>query len=90
MQYQKQIKQKYFFDVFLIFFAIAPNGSPFSYAIQSEKEARCMSQKMCSKESTYSREALQGIKNHYMEEEDPWRHFFLEMNNYIHEKIIWI
>ena len=49
-----------------------------------------MSQKLCSKESTYSREALQGIKNHYMEEEDPWRYFFLEINNYIHEKIIWI
>ena len=50
-----------------------------------------MPQKMCSKESAYSREALEEIKNHYINKEDAWRHFFAEINNnYIEEEITWI
>ena len=41
-----------------------------------------MAQKMCFKESTYSREALEEIKNHYIKKEDAWRRFFAEINNY--------
>ena len=39
---QHSIKNKLnnFFDVFLSFFAIAPNAPTLSYTIQSEKEAR--------------------------------------------------
>ena len=54
---------------------------PLSYAIQSEIEAQVNSTKMCSKESTYSREALDEVKNHYINEEDAWRHFFVKINN---------
>ena len=44
-----------------------------------------------SKKSAYSREALEEIKNHYIKEEDAWRHFFVETNNnYIEEEITWI
>ena len=73
----------FFFEVFLSFLAIARNESLLSYAIQSEKEARGDGTKMCSKESVYSRETLKEIKNHYIKEEDPWRHFFAEISNYI-------
>ena len=63
----------------------------FSYAIQSEKEVRIDGTKMSSKESVYSREMLEEIKNHYIKEEDAWRHFFVEIsNNYIEEEITWI
>ena len=34
---------------------------------------------MCSKESTYSREALEKTKNRYIKQEDAWRHFFAEI-----------
>ena len=60
-----------------VFFAIAPNVSPHSYAIQSEIEPWVV----LSKESANSREALEEIKNHYIGEEDAWRHFFAEINN---------
>ena len=44
-----------------------------------------------SKERPYSREALEEIKNHYVKEEDAWRHIFAEINNnYNEEKITWI
>ena len=46
-----------------------------------------MAQKMCSKESVYSGETLEEIKSHDIKEEDAWRHFFAEVNNYIEEKI---
>ena len=36
---------------------------------------------MFSKESAYSREALEEIKNYYIKEEDAWRHYFVEINN---------
>ena len=50
-----------------------------------------MAQKMCSKESAYSRGVLEEIKNHYIKEEHAWRHFFAEINNnYIEEEITWI
>ena len=43
---------------------------------------------MYSKESTYSNETLEEIKNRYIKEEDTWRQFFAEMNdNYIEEEI---
>ena len=43
---------------------------------------------MYSKESTYSNEMLEEIKNRYIKEEDTWRQFFAEMNNnYIEEEI---
>ena len=42
---------------------------------------------MCSKESAYSSETLEEIKNRYIKEEDTWRQFFAEMNNYIEEEI---
>ena len=35
-------------------------------------------------------EAPEEIKNHYIQDEDAWRHFFVEINNYIEEEIIWI
>ena len=38
-QHKKQMKQL-LFDVFLSFFAVAPNAPPLNYIIQSEKEAR--------------------------------------------------
>ena len=41
-----------------------------------------MAQKMCSKESAYSRETPEKIKNCYIEEEDAWRHLSAEINNY--------
>ena len=40
-----------------------------------------IAQKMYSKESAYLREALEEIKNHYIKEEDAWRHFFAKINN---------
>ena len=46
--------------------------------------------KLHTKESTYSRETLEEIKNHYIKEEDAWRHIFAEINNYIKEEITWI
>ena len=50
-----------------------------------------MAQKMYSKKSAYSRETLEKIKNHYIEEKDTWRYFFVEINsNYIEEEITWI
>ena len=43
---------------------------------------------MCSKESAYSSETLEEIKNRYIKEEDTWRQFFAEMNNnYIEEEL---
>ena len=43
---------------------------------------------MCSKESAYSSETLEEIKNRYIKEEDTWRQFFADMNNnYIEEEI---
>ena len=46
---------------------------------------------MCFKESAYSREALEEIKNLYIKEEDAWEYFFKEMNNnYIEEEDTWI
>ena len=46
---------------------------------------------MCSKESAHSRETLEEIKNHYIKEEDTWRHSVAEINNYYIEKeITWI
>ena len=43
---------------------------------------------MCSKESAYSSETLEEIKNRYIKEEDTWRQIFAEMNNnYIEEEI---
>ena len=35
-----------------------------------------MAQKMCSKDSAYSRETLEEIKDSYIKEKDVWRHFF--------------
>ena len=50
-----------------------------------------MAQRMCSKESTHSRETLEEINNYYIKEEDTWRHSFAEINNnYIEKEITWI
>ena len=49
-----------------------------------------MAQKMCFKESAYSRETLEEIKNHWIKEEDAWRHFFAGKDNYIEQEITWI
>ena len=58
---------------------------------RARKKLGLMAQKMCSKESAYSRGALEEIKNHYIKEEHAWRHFFAEINNnYIEEEITWI
>ena len=54
---------------------------------RARKKHRRMAQKMCSKESAHSRETLKEIKNHYIKEEDDWRHFFAEISNYIEEEI---
>ena len=69
---------------------MAPNASPFIYAIPSEKEARVDVKKMCCKENSYSREVLQEMKNHYIKKEDTWSHFFPKKKNYIEEEITWI
>ena len=46
---------------------------------------------MCFKESAYSRDTLEKMKNHDIKEEDAWRHFFAEINNnYIEQEITWI
>ena len=37
---------------------------------RTRKKHGWMPQKMCSKESAYSREALEEIKNHYINKED--------------------
>ena len=48
-----------------------------------------MARQVDSKESAYSREALEETKNHYIKEEDALRHFFAEINNnYIEEKLL--
>ena len=54
---------------------MAPNVYPLNYVIQSEEEARVDGTKICSKESDYSRETLEEIKNHYIKEEDASRQF---------------
>ena len=56
-----------------------PSVMPF----RARKKLGWMAQKMCFKESAYSRETLEEIKNHCIREEDAWRHFFAEINNYI-------
>ena len=38
--------------------------------VSARKKHGLMAQKTCSKESAYSREALEEIKNHYIKEED--------------------
>ena len=56
-----------------------PSAMPF----RARKKHGWMTQKMCFKESTYLRETLDEIKNHYIKEEEAWRYFFAERNNYI-------
>ena len=63
-----------------------PSIMPF----KARKKDGWMTLKLRTKESTYSRETLEEIKNHYIQEEDAWRHIFAEINNYIKEKITWI
>ena len=45
---------------------------------------------MYSKESVFSREALEEIRNCHIKEKDAWRHFFAEINDYIQEEITWV
>ena len=81
----------FIFDVFLsfFFFAITPIATPLSYATESKEEERVDdtwmggAHKMYSKESVFSREALEEIRNCYIKEKDAWRHFFAEINDYI-------
>ena len=61
-----------------------PSVMPF----RARKKYGWMAQKMCSKESAYSREVFEEIKNPYIKEEDAWRHFFVEINNYYIEEDI--
>ena len=49
-----------------------------------------MTLKLRTKESTYSKETLEKIENHYIKEEDAWRHIFAEINSYIKKEITWI
>ena len=48
---------------------------------RATKKDGWIEQKICSKESPYSREALEEIKNYYIKEEDGWSHFFAKVNN---------
>ena len=58
---------------------------------RARSKHRWMAQRMCSKESTHSRETLEEINNYYIKEEDTWRHSFAEINNnYIEKEITWI
>ena len=57
-----------------------PSVTPFM-PLRARKKDKWMAQKMCSKESAYSREMLEEIKNHYIKEENAWKHFFAEINN---------
>ena len=63
-----------------------PSVMPF----RARKKQGWMAQKMCFKESAYSRETLEEIKNHCIKEEDAWRHFFAGKDNYIEQEITWI
>ena len=54
-----------------------PSVMPF----RARKRHKWMAQKRYSKESAYSREELEEIKNRYIKEKDAWRHFFAEINN---------
>ena len=63
-----------------------PSVMPF----RARKKHGWMAQKMCFTESAYPKDTLEEIKNHYIKEEDAWRHFFAEINNsYIEEEITW-
>ena len=64
---------------------------PLVMPFTARKKHGWMGQKICSKESAYSMEVLEEIKNHYIKEEDAWRHLFAEIkNNYIEEEVTWI
>ena len=63
-----------------------PSVMPF----RARKKHGWMAQKMCFKESAYSMEVLEEIKNPYIKEEDVWGHFFAEKNSYIEDEISWI
>ena len=78
-----------FFGVFLSFFLLSHSmHHPSVMPIRVRKKHGWMAQKICSKGSVYSREALEEIKNHYIKEEDDWSHFFAKKNNnYIEEEI---
>ena len=74
---------KTFFDVFLSFFCYRTQFIiPQLCDSERERSTSGWHKKMFSKESAYSREALEEIKNYYIKEEDAWRHFFVEINNY--------
>ena len=57
---------------------------------KARKKGGWMTLKLRTKESTYSKETLEKIKNHYIKEEDAWRHMFAEINSYIKKEITWI
>ena len=90
-QYKKHFYLFIYFWRFLkfFFFAITPIATPLSYATESKEEERVDdtwmggAHKMYSKESVFSREALEEIRNCHIKEKDAWRHFFAEINDYI-------
>ena len=66
-----------FFVVFLRFSLLShPMHHPSAMLFRARKKYGWMAQKMCPKESTYLRETLDEMKNHYIKEEEAWRYFF--------------
>ena len=67
---KKKIKQKIFLTFLKFILLLQPMHHSSVMPFRARKKHGWMAQKMCSKESAYSREALEEIKNHYIKEED--------------------
>ena len=90
-RYSLKNKLNYFFCRFVKLFLLwHPMYPPSIMSVRARKKRGLMAQKICSRESAYSRETLEEIKNHYIKEEDASRQFFAEINNYVEEEITWI